>query len=156
MPAIRKGASIGPRETVPAAFRSLVDRRVAATQAWQHSEHALQVHIITELRLRRCEHPDLDLLYAVPNGGERHRAVAAKLKAEGVRKGVPDLCLPVARGGYIGLYLELKKAKEAPSAEQWAWLQRLHEAGHRVFIANHPATAVNLILTYLNERPIRQ
>ena len=47
--------------------------------------------------------PELRLLFAVPNGGHRHRAVAARLKDEGVKAGVPDLFLPVPRGAFHGL-----------------------------------------------------
>jgi hypothetical protein len=49
----------------------------------------------------------LKLLYAVPNGGDRNLRVPRKLKAEGVMAGVADLCLPAARRGYHGLYLEI-------------------------------------------------
>jgi hypothetical protein len=47
--------------------------------------------------------PEARWLYAVPNGGFRHKAVAGKMKAQGVRAGVLDFNLDVARGGYHGL-----------------------------------------------------
>ena len=43
-------------------------------------------------------HPELSMLYAVPNGGRRDKAEAAHLKRQGVRAGVPDLCLAVPKG----------------------------------------------------------
>lgn len=46
--------------------------------------------------------PELALLYHVPNGGSRKKAEAGRFRAEGVKAGVPDLCLPVARGGAQG------------------------------------------------------
>ena len=46
--------------------------------------------------------PELALLYHVPNGGSRKKAEAGRFRAEGVKAGVPDLCLPVARGGFHG------------------------------------------------------
>lgn len=52
--------------------------------------------------------PHMDMLYAVPNGGERNLKVAANMKAEGVKSGVPDVVWPVPRGMFAGLYLELK------------------------------------------------
>lgn len=52
-------------------------------------------------------HPELSMLYAVPNGGRRDKAEAAHLKRQGVRAGVPDLCLAVPKGKYHGLYIEL-------------------------------------------------
>ena len=80
-------------------------------------------------------HPELRLLYAVPNGGDRHPAVAAKLKAEGVRAGVPDICLPVARGPYHGAYLELKYGGNQPTAAQIKWMDRLQAHGYFCAVA---------------------
>lgn len=63
----------------------------------------------------------LNLLFAIPNGGERHKAVAGKMKAEGAKSGVYDLFLPVPRdyverheegvtqGHYNGLFVEMKE-----------------------------------------------
>ena len=49
------------------------------------------------------KYPELKLLYHVPNGGSRNKAEAGRFKAEGVKAGVPDLCLPVPRGEFHGL-----------------------------------------------------
>ena len=46
--------------------------------------------------------PELVLLYHIPNGGKRDAQTAISLKRQGVKAGVPDLHLPVARGGYHG------------------------------------------------------
>ena len=56
----------------------------------------------------RGQYPELKLLHHIPNGGKRDAIEAKHLKAQGVKKGVPDLCLPVARGPYHGAYIELK------------------------------------------------
>lgn len=63
----------------------------------------------------RGRFPEIDLLYHIPNGGSRNRLEAANLKRQGVKAGVPDLCLPVASGKYHGLYIELKYGKNKPS-----------------------------------------
>lgn len=68
--------------------------------------------------------PELKWLHAIANGGargdnEKSRAIrGGQLKAEGVKKGVSDVSLPVKRGEYSGLYVELKKEKGVPSKEQ--------------------------------------
>lgn len=72
----------------------------------------------------------LALFYHIPNGGSRNKAEAARLKAQGVRAGVPDLCLPVPCGGYHGLYIELKVGKNAPSKQQKQWLAALRDQGY--------------------------
>lgn len=75
--------------------------------------------------------PELALLYHVPNGGSRKKAEAGRFRAEGVKAGVPDLCLPVARGGFHGLYIELKRQKGSKTSDdQKAWLSNLEKQGY--------------------------
>lgn len=71
-----------------------------------------------------------DLLYHCPNGGHRHPLVARKLKAEGVKPGVPDLFLPVARKGFHGWFGELKTDKGVLSPKQEFWRYRLMQEGY--------------------------
>jgi hypothetical protein len=51
----------------------------------------------------RGKYPELKLLYHVPNERKCSAVEGANLKRAGVKRGVPDLCLPVARGKYHGL-----------------------------------------------------
>ena len=50
-------------------------------------------------------------MFHIPNGGSRNKLEASNLKKQGVKAGVPDLFLPVGRGSYHGLFIELKSAK---------------------------------------------
>lgn len=96
------------------------------------------------------KHPALRLLYHIPNGGRRDAKEAAMLKAEGVRAGVPDICLPAARGGYHGLYIELKRAKSGRmSREQEEWIAALSAAGYRAVCCHGWAAAAREIERYL-------
>lgn len=79
-------------------------------------------------------HPVARRIYAIPNGGKRNRVEAAIMKAEGVKPGMPDTHLPVARGGAIGLYIELKCGDNRPSPEQKERLAELHAEGHAVAV----------------------
>ena len=54
--------------------------------------------------------PQLRLLYAIPNARKRSFAMAKFLQAEGMRPGVPDMCLPVAMNGFHGLHVEMSGA----------------------------------------------
>lgn len=54
------------------------------------SEHAESVQLMQLVRLHENKHPELRWLFAVPNGGHRNKVAASKLKAEGVKPGVPD------------------------------------------------------------------
>lgn len=91
-------------------------------------------------------------LFAVPNGGDRHEIVAAKLKAEGVRKGVPDLWLPVPRRGFHGLVIEMKRLKGSTTKpEQLDWLEFLGEQGYLVAVCKGSQAAIDTIQAYLAE-----
>ena len=57
--------------------------------------------------IQAAKYPVLELMYHTPNGGKRDITTAKKLKRRGVKPGVPDVCLPVARGNYHGLYIEM-------------------------------------------------
>jgi hypothetical protein len=102
------------------------------------------------VRLHESRWPDLRLLYAIPNGGDRHPAVAAKLRAEGVRAGVPDYCLPVPRGPYHGLYVELKTPTGYPSREQREWIAALREQGYRAEVCRGWQAAWDVLMEYLS------
>ena len=82
------------------------------------TEHSHQVAVFMWCSRYLELYPVLKWLYAIPNGGERNKAVAARLKAEGVKSGVSDLCLPVRAQGYSGLYIEMKKPGGKESKEQ--------------------------------------
>lgn len=114
------------------------------------SEHAEQVAFIEWTEWKKFEYPDLEYLYAVPNGGKRHPATAAKMKAEGVKAGVPDLCLPTPRGAYHGLYLETKYGKNTLSKEQKKYLEYLKAQGYCVKVCYGQDELKAAVLIYLN------
>lgn len=114
------------------------------------TEHAEAAMLMRACRAAEGRHPELRLLYAIPNGGHRARRTAAQMKAEGVRAGVPDYHLPVARGGHIGLWVELKRTKGGRlQPEQRAWLAALQAQGHRVAVCKGWESAFDLICDYL-------
>lgn len=97
-------------------------------------------------------YPLLSMLYAVPNGGYRHPAVAARMKQEGVKPGVPDLCLPVARCGLHGLYIEMKARDGRLSKHQQRWRDLLIAQGYGVAVVYGFDEARNVLIEYLNDR----
>jgi hypothetical protein len=89
-------------------------------------------------------------MYHCPNGGRRNKAEAAKLKAMGVRKGIPDLFLPIPRQGYHGLYIEMKRLKNGKvSPDQQKEIARLKADGYAVEVANGSEEAKGKVLRYL-------
>jgi hypothetical protein len=118
------------------------------------SEHAHQsalfqwIAIAPEGAKRR---PELNLLFAIPNGGDRRPSVGAKMRAEGVKPGVPDLFLPVCRDGRAGLFIEMKAGNNAPSEKQKIWHLALMLQGYRVVVAYSWEEARDLLLEYLEQ-----
>lgn len=91
----------------------------------EHDEQAALIEWADWLSLR---HPRLAMLFAIPNGGARHKAVASRMKAEGVRRGVPDLFLPVVGvNGAAGLWIEMKTTRGRLSPEQIWWRDHLRD-----------------------------
>lgn len=134
--------------------KATVVRRAGTADVIVPHETAEQRDVIKWARLHSIRIPVLELLFAVPNGGDRDPRVAAQLKAEGVRKGVPDLLLPVRSGAWPGLAIEMKRRKvrgisSAPSPEQRWWLAQLADQGFATTIAYGAAAAISSIERYL-------
>ena len=94
-------------------------------------------------------HPELECLTHVPNGGKRTKAQAARFKAMGVRRGFPDLILPVPRGRFGGLFIELKQPGGSLDADQDAWIKRLGRHGNCAVVCWSAEQARREILNYL-------
>ena len=91
----------------------------------------------------------LDMIYAIPNGGSRNKIEAVKLKQTGVKKGVPDLFLPVAKGKYHGLYIEMKRQQGGRlSPEQQQWLIALANQGYATAVCKGKDEAIKVVEEY--------
>ena len=113
-------------------------------------EESEQIAIMQWAEMARGKYPALKWLHHIPNGGQRSKATAARLKAAGVKSGVPDLCLPCPCGDYHGLYIELKVGRNKPSANQNSWLDYLDGAGYCVRVCWGADEAIGEITKYLN------
>lgn len=120
-------------------------------------EHQEQVALMqwVYLMINSGRYPELDLLFAIPNLGSRSAVEGKKKKAEGRKKGVPDLCLPVARSPWHALYIELKAVypdgtKNSTSPEQKEWIRKLAAAGNYVAVAWGWEQAKEYIEAYLS------
>lgn len=96
------------------------------------------------------EMPELEYMYHVPNGGKRDKATAVALKRQGVKSGVPDIVLPVARGGFHGLYIELKVGKNKATKNQERWIESLNSQGYYAIVCYGWQQAAEEIVKYLN------
>ncbi len=105
------------------------------------TEHQEQKLFVKWFELR---YPQVKI-FAIPNGGNRNVVTATMLKAEGVRKGVPDLFIPEWL-----MWIEMKRIKGGKlSPEQRDWIEFLTKCGHKAVVANGFDEAKNLVLDYM-------
>lgn len=91
-----------------------------------------------------------DYLHHSANGGERNLLEAKKFKAMGVKAGYPDLTLDIARQGYHGLRIELKRSeKEDPSDKQKERLDMLTEEGYFAIVCKGVDQTILVISNYM-------
>ena len=113
-------------------------------------EGAEQRALFAWAKLNERKYPELALLHAIPNGGKRNPREAANLKAQGVKAGVPDICLPVKRGDCGSLYIELKRRQGGrPTQAQLEWMEALKAQGNAVALCYGADAAMVEILRYL-------
>lgn len=87
-------------------------------------------------------------IFAIPNGSQRSRTTGAKLKAEGVSAGVPDLFVPAWT-----LWIEMKRAEGGSvSAEQRDWHAYLRSVGHTVLVCRGFSHAREEIEAFVKKR----
>lgn len=116
------------------------------------TESQEQITLMNWADINKRRYPELSFLYHVPNGGRRSKSEAARFRAEGVKPGVPDLCLPVARGGYHGLYIEMKRRKGGVvSDEQKRWVEELRKNGYCAVICKGWEEAASALMEYLGQ-----
>lgn len=114
------------------------------------TEHAEQAALLCWCNEQAKIDPRYALLFAIPNGGGRSPSQGARLKAEGVKPGVPDLFLPVAIAGWHGLFIEMKRANGGTvSAQQVEWRNCLLDQGYGWSVAHGWIEAKEILQSYL-------
>jgi hypothetical protein len=113
------------------------------------TEHQHQVSLFQWAELSKRKYPELKYMFAVPNGGLRDPVTAVKLRQEGVKAGVPDIMLPVARQGYHGLFIEMKNEKGRLSKAQERYLPFLNQNGYLAIVCYGWNEAKDTIEMYL-------
>ena len=124
----------------------------------KHEESNEQQSLIKWAWLSRTKYPGLERMFHIPNGqllggsGTQRMRRGARLKAEGLKAGVPDLFLPVPIAPYSGLFIEMKRKKGGRlSKEQKDWCEWLPTAGYRLAVCNGFLEAKAVIKDYYGE-----
>lgn len=118
-------------------------------------EDAMQIELFSLIDAAIPETPALLMAYHVPNGGARSAAVGGRLKAMGVRRGVPDVAFDAPRGPFHGLRIELKMPGRKQTPEQIAWADRLRAEGYLYLVCYSAAAAFRAFRFYLALGPYR-
>ena len=113
------------------------------------SEDKEQILLFQWAEIASNIHPELKLMFHVPNEGKRGVITGSRLKQMGLKKGVPDIILPTAHGGYIGLAIEMKYGRGTLSQEQREWLEALRGAGYKTEVCYSFDAARALIEKYI-------
>lgn len=120
-------------------------------------EHNEQVALFNWAKYFEDKHPVLGMMFAIPNGGHRHINVAKKMKAEGVKAGVPDIFLAVpgedTDWALHGLFIEMKIMPNKPTDNQKTWLDKLRDQDYLCKICYSWLEAAYAICDYLQLDP---
>lgn len=114
------------------------------------NEDTEQEIVMRWARMSEGKWPELALLHHIPNGGSRNKAEAAHLKRMGVLAGVADLHLPVARGPWHGLYIEMKYGEGRLQESQKDFLKLAAEQGVYCIVCYTAEDAIDIISQYVS------
>ncbi|WP_195948134.1 VRR-NUC domain-containing protein [Paraclostridium bifermentans] len=115
----------------------------------KRSESSEQILLIQWCDVQSCKYPELKMIFAIPNGGSRHKLEAINLKRSGVKAGVPDLFLPRPNGKYHGLFIEMKYGKNKTTRNQDEWIKNLDKQGYKAVVCFGFEEAKEEILKYI-------
>jgi len=94
--------------------------------------------------------PEWKMMFATQNGEYRKLKTGVRLKRTGLKPGIPDIMLPVGRGMYQGLFVEMKSERGTVQKNQKVWHDTLRAQGYAVEVCRGCESAVQVIKEYLN------
>lgn len=114
------------------------------------AQHQMAVIKWSQQASVRQKWPELKLLYHIPNERKCTPQQGRMLKLMGVKRGVPDLCLPVPRRRYCGLYIEVKtETGRSSDAQDW-WGEQLLAQGYMWEVCHGYQSAIGVLEWYLS------
>lgn len=119
-------------------------------EVYQPTEEQEQAYVIQWRDIMLPQYPELKDLIHIPNGGLRSKSEAVRFKRLGVKAGVSDLFLPVARLGYHGLWIEMKRQHGGRlRKDQKEWIDDMVKNGYKAVRADGAEEAIAILLEYL-------
>lgn len=112
-------------------------------------EHQATVFSILDLEANRRRYPFLKFIYASSDGADKDKRARDRARVSGMRRGVPDICIPFRRRGYAGAYIENKSAGGRLSREQEEFIEHLRKEGFCVKICYSADEQLKFLEWYL-------
>lgn len=117
------------------------------------SEFSHQVAVFAWCAMNKTKYPELALFHAIKNEERSGNVIAgARAKQSGIKAGVHDTFLPVKRGSFSGLYIEMKKPGGKPSDLQLEFGLAVQDQGFAWAVCDHWEIAKNTLVDYLEGR----
>jgi len=113
----------------------------------KHLEDSIQKTCVQWFRL---QYPK-KIIFHIPNGGNRNIREAARLKAQGVLAGIPDLLIAEPNGNHSGLWIEMKSPKGRTTKSQDEMMPKLIDRGYRVSICRSLGEFQEVVKYYLRQ-----
>ena len=98
------------------------------------------------------KYPGIETMYHIANEGKRSASNGSRLKREGMKSGVSDICVPVAKSGYNNLYIELKSGKNKATKEQLNFINLINKYGGKALVVYEADNAIEVIKAYFEGR----
>jgi hypothetical protein len=115
-------------------------------QKMKQTEHQIQAQFFRMIRLWSLRHPILDIIFAIPNGGARDKITGARLKAEGVKRGVSDVFCPSTNNKIShGLFIEFKTVKGKLTHEQIYFSKYIQQLGYQFIVCRSAEEAIDAV-----------
>ena len=117
-------------------------------RVYDNEEARMQIEFFRQVPLFFPRLPD-KLLFAVPNGGSRHKIEAANMTRQGVKAGVADVILQIPKKGFASLCLEFKTKTGRQSKEQREYQRQVEMAGSKYVVVRSVEEAIFVMKKYL-------
>ena len=117
------------------------------------SETSLQSNVVKYIKL---QYPNVRYCASLGGQYQRYPSQRNKAKATGYVRGFPDLVIYEAKGGFFGLFLEIKTLKGYPTTEQKQWIVDLTERGYMAKCIKGIDAIIKQIDEYLTFAPTKQ
>lgn len=128
-------------------------RAVKRNQQLEHHEQVQYFNLVKQEAVRSDAYASI---FAIPNGTPTSQRMGAYMVSEGVRAGVPDICIPLARVSpsghlYNTLFIEMKAPIDTAKIRdsQMEWISRLKHNGCAVCVCDNWRDAWNRTAEYI-------